>query len=147
MKSMVWVRPDGAVSVSYLSETLRARETETQFYNRIAKKMKDDGAIPLTWFRAAEIEPSLLPSDRKFRDAWKWTGNAIEVDLPKAKTLCLSRLIQDVNKKFSSFDLLRTPTADLEAQKQALLNQELAFTAKINEAKTVQELKDVVWTL
>lgn len=80
-------RADGGLSVmqfvtrGLLNETeVFAREASDENINAEIAKSQIDA---VSWRR---IEPSDVPADRTFRNAWKDTG-AVEVDMPKARDI------------------------------------------------------------
>jgi hypothetical protein len=69
-KRVVWIRPDGGVSITTPVETM-GDETETEYLDRIANKVKADGAIPIDWARVDNIDVADIPTDRSMRNAWE----------------------------------------------------------------------------
>jgi hypothetical protein len=89
-----------------------------------------------------------VPKDRTFRSAWQFSGNAIEIDMVKAREIhrdnlrrerapLLSKLDVDVIRADEEGDALAK--ADAVAKKRAL--RDVTSDERIEAAQTAEELK------
>lgn len=67
-KRIVWLRPDGGVSVTCPAEPMLENESETDYLNRIATKAKDAGHIPADWVQ----QPNMDVADAPNQDRSTW---------------------------------------------------------------------------
>lgn len=93
------------------------------------------------------VDGSLAPKDRTFRDAWQLEGDAITVDMDKAREIHLDRLrterkplLEALDVKYQRADEVgdADAKADVVAQKQALRG--ITDDARIADASTPDEL-------
>ncbi len=89
-----------------------------------------------------------VPADRTFRGAWHFNGNAVEVDMTKARDIHRDALRAERNPRFDALDaewFRAAETADTDAQasvaaqKQAL--RDVTDDARIDAATTPDALK------
>jgi len=89
-----------------------------------------------------------VPQDRVFRGAWQFDGDAVEVDMAKARDIHRDNLRAERNPRFEKLDTDwfraaetndTTAQADVAAQKQALRG--VATDPRIDAATTPDELK------
>jgi plasmid stability protein len=89
-----------------------------------------------------------VPSDRTFRGAWQFNGNAVEEDMAEARDIHRDALRAERSPRFDALDaewFRAAETADTDAQasvaaqKQAL--RDVTADARIDAAKTPDELK------
>lgn len=125
-----------------------------------------DGADPLEAIRKwsdvnpgkylshRDMEDGAIPKDREFREAWTDTTPeaVIDIDMPKARKIHLDRIRVKRNEKLAELDIEQIKasdqgrTTDLEtirSLKQALRDIPQVIAAKIDKAKTVDDLKKV----
>jgi hypothetical protein len=89
-----------------------------------------------------------VPKDRTFRGAWKFEGDAVEIDMSKAKNLHRDKLRQARTEKFTKLDSdwFRADEtgdakakAEVAAKKKAL--RDVTADARIESASTPEELQ------
>ena len=125
--------------------TAQWAETEDEFVARIAAK-----DVPAaTSFQI--VEPSAIPLDRTFRNAWIAAGASVAVDMPKAREIHRKHLRELQEPRLAAFDdayLLADERGDtLEKQRIAAEKQKLRdVTADpaIEAAQTPEALK-AIW--
>lgn len=97
---VMYTRPDGGVSIvtpaaGYVAETLAAAEklgvaiTEEQLVVIATAKALSHAD---TGVNAVLIDEATLPTDRAFRDAWRQTGRAVEINMPAARDISRDRI-------------------------------------------------------
>lgn len=96
------------------------------------------------------LEGNLAPQDRTFRNAWSYTGQAIEVDMTAAKEIQKDRIRQDRKEEFLNADAAwfladeqanSTKKAEIAARKKKL--RDAPEHPSITNAATPDELKQV----
>lgn len=87
-----------------------------------------------------------VPSDRTFRDAWQFNGNAVDVDMVAAKDIHKDNLRRERAPRLADLDVAYmkalesgSGAADIAAQKQIL--RDITDDARIDAATTPDELK------
>ena len=89
-----------------------------------------------------------VPQDRTFRGAWQFSGDAVEIDMAKARDIHRDALRAERNPRFDALDaewFRAAETADTDAQasvaaqKQAL--RDVTADARIDAAATPDALK------
>lgn len=89
-----------------------------------------------------------VPQDRTFRGAWQFNGDAVEIDMTKARDIHRDNLRAERAPKLAELDTAwfraaetgdTTAQADIAAQKQAL--RDVTADARIDGAKTPDALK------
>ena len=87
-----------------------------------------------------------VPSDRTFRGAWQFNGNAVEIDMDAAKAIHKDNLRAERAPRLADLDVAYmkaleagSGAADIAAQKQAL--RDVTGDARINAATTPDALK------
>lgn len=121
-------------------------EQEEAFLSRIIKKVLPEEAT-----NVRVIEPSEIPTDRTFRNAWKDEGGSITVDMPQAREIHRDYLRKLREPKLAALDIeymraLETGNiAEQEriAAEKQLLRDATAFPA-IDAATTPEELKAAI---
>lgn len=98
-----------------------------------------------------EVEFSDFPTDRVFREAWRDTGKAVEVDMPIAREIHRGRLREARAPKLAALDVeyMRADEIgdvakkkEIAARKQAL--RDVTVYPGIEKAQTPDELK-AIW--
>jgi hypothetical protein len=86
--------------------------------------------------------------DRSFRNAWKWEGGKVDVDMPKARDIHMARLrtardkkLEETDKLIAALDNGPVP-AELRTKRQKL--RDLPQTTDLSTATTPDELK-AIW--
>lgn len=83
MKVIVYTRPDGGMSVFNPAPNARLQgEDDDTFLRRVQAR-----AVPADATNIQFVEPSAIPPDRTFRNAWEQRGLALGVNMPKARAL------------------------------------------------------------
>ena len=88
-----------------------------------------------------------IPSDRFFRNAWKANGAAIEVDMPKAKEIGHEIRRSKRAEEFAPHDeviakqIPGNDTTAAEAARQEIRDRYAVMQAKIDKAKTPEQIK------
>ena len=87
-----------------------------------------------------------VPSDRHFRGAWQFNGDAVEVDMTAAREIQKDKLRQERTPLLAALDVdymkaleQAGDVAGIAAQKQAL--RDITDDARIANATTPEELK------
>lgn len=89
-----------------------------------------------------------VPHDRTFRGAWQFKGDAVELDMAKARDIHRDNLRAERNPRFEKLDADwfraaetndTTAQADIAAQKQAIRN--VTEDPRIEDATTPDDLK------
>lgn len=142
MKKVIYSRPDGTLCVFNPAPQAQLKdETEEEFLARVIKR-----AVPGDAVGVRIVEHTEIPTDRYFRNAWKDSGSAITIDMPKARAVHRDKLRWLRKPKLEALDVeaLRNITnsaklAEIEARKQELRDA-TAFPA-IDTAATPDALK------
>jgi len=98
-------------------------------------------SIPEDAINAHYISDENIPQDYYFRDAWahNFTDKKIEVDMPKAQEIHMTRIREARDRALEILDIETMKGNDVQAQKQALRDIPQNFDLK--GAKTPEELK------
>ena len=95
-----------------------------------------------------DVDGSMAPQDRTFRNAWQLEGNAITVNMAQAREIHRDTLRQERAPKLAALDTEwfraaevddANKKADIAEQKQAL--RDVTADPRIDEATTPDELK------
>lgn len=142
MRKIVYTRPDGGVSiVTPVINTHPVREsiTEAQAEQRAWKRLPKDAVNPRF------VNPSEIPTDRTFRNAWK---NDLTVDMEKAKEIHKERLRGLRKPKLEALDIEfmkaiesgdSAKVLEITAKKKEL--RDITSHHSIMDAKSPEELK------
>lgn len=123
--------------------------TEAQAEDRAFKKLMGmvDAGLD-TVLESKWVDPSEVPNDRYFRDAWAFDGNKISVDMPKAREIHKNYLRELRAPKLAKLDLLYmladeqgdlVKKKEIAAQKQ--LFRDVTDDPAIESSQTPEELK------
>ena len=101
---VVWEREDGGVSVTYINPGY------TDPSQIEAAKIKAQGIIesergPII---RHDYDPDLLPepsNDQRFFDVWEWVGDAVVVNMPKARVLHMDKIRRVRNAELAKLDI------------------------------------------
>lgn len=147
MKVIVYRRPDSGVSVVYPVINTIGEEsgmTEEKALERAMKKLPKDA------YGVSVIDASLLP-DRAFRDAWRWDGSTLDIDMVKARAIHRKKLRAMRDPLLASLDVeyMRADEAGDQDKKRAIAGKKQALRdvtsyAAIDAASTPEELKDAI---
>ncbi len=91
------------------------------------------------------VDPSALPTDRTFRDAWEINTNTIDVNISKAKEISHSKRREARAAEFAPLDIRTTiPTLaeQAESERQLVRDKYAAIQTQIDEASTIEEIKE-----
>jgi len=145
MKKIIYTRPDGGLSVVHpVINTLGEAEgfTEADALARALAKLPADAINPQV------VEPTVIPTDRTFRNGWSHGGNKVDHDLPKCREILKDKLRADRVPKLAALDMayMRADemgdTAEkrsIAAQKQVL--RDVTSNPAIEAAQTPEALK------
>ena len=157
MKRIIWKRPDGGVSITIPCEQMSESETEQEYLDRIAAKLREkhpdangnlSPAIPDDYVRVADIPEENISADRTFRNAWTWTTPepVIDIDFPKAREITKNRLRAERKPLLEEQDVLfqraietGVNTSAIVAEKQRLRD----VTKLVDKSTTLEELKAI----
>lgn len=155
MKKIIWKRPDGGVSITVPCEPMSESETEQEYLDRIAAKLREkhpdangnlSPSIPAAWVRVADIPEGNIPADRTFRNAWTWTTPepVVDIDMAKAKEITKNRLRAERKPLLEALDVqvmraqeAGADTSSLIAEKKRLRD----ITKLADNATTLDALK------
>lgn len=139
MNNIAWKRPDGGVTITWLTSESSGPEQE-------AEKLLRRGDIPSGWVLAGyNVE---VPADRTYRNAWAFGEGRITHDLVKAKNIQRDK-IRAVRSalllKLDTLYLQADETNDHEKKRKIIdLKNQLRSAPQdpsIDAAKTIEELK------
>ena len=89
-----------------------------------------------------------VPTDRTFRNAWQFSGAAVEIDMTKARDIHRSNLRAERAPKLDKLDtqwFRAAETGDADAQKAVAIEKQrlrdVTADSRIVSAKTPEELK------
>lgn len=141
--NIIWLRPDGGVSVT----TLLREDIDPEEH---ATDLQDRGDIPLDYIvKATNIE---LPVDKVFREAWSWDTETplIDIDLSKAKQIIHARRRTKRASSFKPHDeviALNIPGSDsvaAEEARQTIRDTDALLQVDIDACSSESDLRDVV---
>ena len=152
MKRIIWKRLDGGVSITTPCEQMLESETEQEYLDRIAAKLREkhpdangnlSSAIPDDWVRVADLPEGNIPSDHTFYDAWTWTTK-LDVDFPKAKEITKDRLRMERKPLLEEQDVLFQRAIETGVNTSAIVAEKRRLrdiTKLADKAATLEELK------
>ena len=109
---IAWIMPDGNLGIYQPGEALRQPgDTDAQLCER-AIQFKGMDARPHKIFNAGE-----LPK-KTFRDAWTFDGQAITIDLPKAREIVMTRVRDERNRRLTESDAEKARLDDVGTEKE-----------------------------
>lgn len=83
---IIWQAPDGSIAITTPALPAREGEKETAWLDRVAARTWQGAPSLAGHAFVAVVEASAVPS-RRFRNAWRWDGSALVLDLEAAKLL------------------------------------------------------------
>lgn len=101
-----------------------------------AHKNIDTGEKTLQCQSWKEIDPSVLPQDRTFREAW---AHDCTVDMDKARAIQMERIRKSRDVALKKMDIETMKGNDVQSQKQVL--RDIPQTFDLSKASTPEELK------
>lgn len=147
---IVWRKPDGSLVITIPASPRRDGESDEAYLDRVAARVLETTPSMRDAERVRDIATAdLLPIDRTFRDAWAIDGDAIAVDMSRAREIQKNRLRELRAPVLAALDveMLRAIEARdtatqqrIAAQKQAL--RDVTTVAGIEAARTPEELKE-----
>lgn len=157
MKRIIWKRPDGGVSITVPCEELLEKETEKEYLDRIAAKLREkhpdangnlSPTIPDSWVRVADLPEENIPTDRSFRDAWTWTTPepVVDIDFEKAREITKNRLRAERKPLLEEQDILFQRATETGAKTSAIVAEKQRLrdvTILADKAATLEELKAI----
>ena len=96
------------------------------------------------------VDPSAIPTDRTFRDAWEHNQDGINVNIEKAKEITHEKRRDKRADLFKQLDIEATIPmyADqAEAKRQIIRDEFAAIQTEIDNAETVDQLKEIITQL
>lgn len=139
MKRIVWKMPDGSIRISIPLEPFLENESEQEYLDRIADKVKPD---PLA-IRVADLPEENMPADRSFREAWTWTtpDPVIDIDFAKAKEITKNRLRMEREPLLKKLDIEFQKALETGADTTAIIaeKQRLRDITKLADTCTTLE--------
>jgi hypothetical protein len=102
-KRIVFSHADGNLSIDIPIEDIANDPTKLAAHEaRIA-------ADHPTWTHEGTVEDTTLPpaqagQSRKFRNCWRWTGTAVETDLPLARAQLMAEMRKERDKRLETSD-------------------------------------------
>lgn len=140
MQNIIWKRPDGGISVTWVFDGDSASEAE---------RLKKTGDVPSDWENVAFDAD--VPDDRAFRGAWAHDGDQVVIDMPRAREIHKDRIRAMREPLLEALDVefMRAveagddaKKAEVAAKKQAL--RDATAHPGIEAAATPEELKAVI---
>ena len=109
---IAWIMPDGNLGIYQPGDALRQPgDTDAQLCER-AIQYKGMDARPHKIFNANEFPK------KTFRDAWTFDGQAITIDLPKAREIVLARVRDERNRRLVEADAEKARLDDVGTEKE-----------------------------
>lgn len=143
---IIWKNADNTLVIDNMSTAYSMQDINKYVESRIAKQ------IWLTNNFCAIVNSRELPSERYFRNAWRWNGAAIEFDLEACKERHLDKLRRVRNAKLqeSDSDFMRALeqgnqiTLDtLKAYRQALRDMPQSSAAAFTNATSPDAVRAI----
>jgi hypothetical protein len=85
-KRIVWLRPDGGLSITHPVEDPLEGEIEQHYLDRLAVAFQSASPDHAGYVRQPDVEGASLPS-RRWRMAWAVSAGAVAVPITKARTV------------------------------------------------------------
>lgn len=103
-KRLIYTNADGGVSIVVPNpHAQRDGESDADFLARLAaREIANGAAASAADFAVVEGDPR--PSSRAFRNAWKWDGAAIKVNMPAARGIHMDRIREIRNARLDALD-------------------------------------------
>jgi len=147
-KRIVYTRPEdgGLCVVTPAPKDRRAEESEDAWLKRVIKQ-----SVPRNATDVKICEYAALPQDRTWRDAWRFSGGAVAIDMPIARDLHRNKLralraplLAALDIEYQRADEFGDPAlkAEIATRKQTL--RDLPANPAIDTAATPDELY-AVW--
>ena len=127
MKRIIYVQDNGILAIIIPSPKWKGT------IEGLAQKDVPDG------FDYEIVDVASIPSDRYFRGAWRKNGVNVDIDMPKARDIHMSKIRSIRNKELERLDIEQLKGNDVAAQKQAL--RDLPDNFDLSGATTPEELK------
>lgn len=145
MDRIVYTRPDGGVSVVHPVINTHGEEddiTEDKALTRALAQLPTDAIAP------AVVEESTIPSDRSFRDAWRYDGRGITVDMAKAREITAARLRRERAPLLAALDVayMRADEAGDAVEKLSIATEKQRLrdiTKQVGGAANLDGLKNL----
>lgn len=156
MKRIVYNRPQGALDefdkggITVVIPSPEYAELIEFIESEGGQLTKDDvlnllkSSIPPWAQDVRVVDESELPTDRHFRDAWKWDGDAIKPDIERAREITKDKLrleraplFQELDVQFYKAMERGEDTTPIVAEKNRLRN----ITAAVDNETSLENLK------
>lgn len=131
--NIVFQTPNG-IAVTELGEATNSRE-HARFLMTLGGF---EGWLPIAFDRPAEFFP-----DKDFQAAWVWDGEALSIDLPKAREVTADRLRFERIPALEALDLEYMRTLETGGDTVAVVQKKQAlrdFPDKVKFCSTLEEL-------
>jgi hypothetical protein len=150
MKQILLELADGRLAYSRPCAALLPDETQAQYLARIAARL-------LETFPGATVhgyvDDDEIPTDAtswKYRDAWRFDGNGIAVDLDQAKAIAMAALRRERNARLQALDVDEMRFAadakklgEVREQKAALRDAPIDLSVLIKAATSIEAIESV----
>lgn len=93
------------------------------------------------------VDPSAIPTDRTFRDAWEHNQDGINVNIEKAKSIAHDKRRTARTEEFKPLDIQAAIPAlaeQAEAKRQIIRDEFAAIQTEIDNAETIDQLKEIM---
>lgn len=139
-KRIIYTAPDGRLAVIIPAPAARLDgEADADFMARIAAKDVPAGI-------AFEVVDS-VPADRTFRNAWERTGQAIGVNIVKAKLIAHDKRRAARATELRPLDIevtIPAKAASAESARQAIRDKYATMQSAIDACSSVDQIKAVI---
>lgn len=136
-KRIIYTRPDGGVSIIGPAPEFIAGFDGTEDEALAFIQAKD---VPADAVDAVQVDETIIPTDRTYRNAWRQAGGNISVDMPAARVIHANHI--EAAKRKLARDLIEREMMgeNVTAEKTAL--RAIDVGAEITAAQTTDSLKD-----
>lgn len=108
-KVLTYQRADGGISVVHPTPENLAKHGGDANAALLAQQSK---VVPVDATNPEIIDLASLPTDRKFRNAWKQGVAAVDVDMPQARVIHMDKIREHRRRQFLKLDEVRRNAED-----------------------------------
>lgn len=147
MKVRILKKNDGTLSVVHpIPSSRRKGESEEIWLKRVFDKATPEET------EYEDIEKDKIPNNKRFRKAWKFDVDKVDIDIPKAKEQLLVelRIKRDGKLKLTDADILKINEIGSDAEKNKIKNKRqklrdlpVSFSSKIERINTIKGLEAI----
>jgi len=125
---VLWQRPDGSISVTCPGQPPLEGEPLEMYLDGVALRAQNVDPELAGAVRLPSVQVSVLPG-RRFRNCWRWSGNALRVDLPLARQQRLKEIRGERDRRLAATDgpWMRSVERNLLVERQQLESQRQAL--------------------